>query len=256
MSRFKSLRLGACTMALAALAAVSPANAAQVVFNMTGNTATSGTDGNALTYNIGGVRVRVTAWSLTAPNAGGTVYDSYLGAYSTGLGATSGDENGGSNTHTVDNQNRFDFLLFQFDQAVDMVSATFTTYAVGGTVKDSDFTYGFGNTNVAWNSQPNLNNQGFGTLSSLLGGGFTTVTGDSAGGTKTIDPLARTGNVWLIGAAFANADSKIDAFKISNVTVNTTAVPEPATWAMMIAGFGLVGGTMRRRRSLENLATA
>lgn len=27
----------------------------------------------------------------------------------------------------------------------------------------------------------------------------------------------------------------------------TGAVPEPATWAMMIAGFGMVGGTMRRR---------
>ena len=27
------------------------------------------------------------------------------------------------------------------------------------------------------------------------------------------------------------------------------AVPEPATWAMMIAGFGLVGAGMRRRRS-------
>jgi hypothetical protein len=25
-------------------------------------------------------------------------------------------------------------------------------------------------------------------------------------------------------------------------------IPEPATWAMMIAGFGLVGGVMRRRR--------
>ena len=27
-----------------------------------------------------------------------------------------------------------------------------------------------------------------------------------------------------------------------------SAVPEPATWAMMIAGFGLVGGAMRRRK--------
>lgn len=27
----------------------------------------------------------------------------------------------------------------------------------------------------------------------------------------------------------------------------TGAVPEPATWAMMIAGFGMIGGTMRRR---------
>ncbi len=27
------------------------------------------------------------------------------------------------------------------------------------------------------------------------------------------------------------------------------AVPEPATWAMMIVGFGIVGGTMRRRQT-------
>ncbi|WP_380873693.1 hypothetical protein ACFB49_43190 [Sphingomonas sp. DBB INV C78] len=30
-----------------------------------------------------------------------------------------------------------------------------------------------------------------------------------------------------------------------------TAVPEPATWAMMIAGFGLVGGAMRRSRAAK-----
>lgn len=28
-----------------------------------------------------------------------------------------------------------------------------------------------------------------------------------------------------------------------------SAVPEPATWAMMIAGFGLIGGAVRRRRA-------
>jgi len=34
------------------------------------------------------------------------------------------------------------------------------------------------------------------------------------------------------------------AVDVSDVTA---AVPEPATWAMMLAGFGLVGGAMRRR---------
>lgn len=32
-------------------------------------------------------------------------------------------------------------------------------------------------------------------------------------------------------------------------TVGTAAVPEPASWALMIAGFGLVGASMRRRRT-------
>lgn len=32
------------------------------------------------------------------------------------------------------------------------------------------------------------------------------------------------------------------------------AVPEPATWLMMIAGFGLIGGAMRRRKPVAALA--
>ena len=39
-----------------------------------------------------------------------------------------------------------------------------------------------------------------------------------------------------------------DHFSFDNLTVSG-AVPEPATWALMIGGFGLVGATMRRRRS-------
>jgi hypothetical protein len=42
-------------------------------------------------------------------------------------------------------------------------------------------------------------------------------------------------------------------YQIDNVNVSLAgssgAVPEPATWAMMIGGFGLVGGAMRRRRN-------
>ncbi len=34
------------------------------------------------------------------------------------------------------------------------------------------------------------------------------------------------------------------------------AVPEPATWAMMITGFGFVGGAMRRRRTTAKAVTA
>ena len=42
---------------------------------------------------------------------------------------------------------------------------------------------------------------------------------------------------------------------LANFEVAAAGVPEPATWAIMIAGFGLAGGAMRRRRS-ATLATA
>nr|WP_243445723.1 PEPxxWA-CTERM sorting domain-containing protein [Polymorphobacter arshaanensis] len=37
-------------------------------------------------------------------------------------------------------------------------------------------------------------------------------------------------------------------------TTPAGAVPEPASWAMMVAGFGLVGGALRRR-SLAHVAS-
>ena len=41
--------------------------------------------------------------------------------------------------------------------------------------------------------------------------------------------------------------SYIYAFELSGADAVAAGVPEPASWAMMIAGFGLVGGALRRR---------
>ncbi len=48
----------------------------------------------------------------------------------------------------------------------------------------------------------------------------------------------------------------IDDVQITATFQQTPAVPEPGTWAMLIAGFGLVGGTLRRRRVLERVINA
>ena len=43
--------------------------------------------------------------------------------------------------------------------------------------------------------------------------------------------------------------------KISPTAASITGVPEPASWAMMIAGVGLVGAVGRRRRTIAARAT-
>jgi hypothetical protein len=50
---------------------------------------------------------------------------------------------------------------------------------------------------------------------------------------------------------FAETDNQsFFNFGVDNVAI-TVAVPEPASWAMMITGFGLVGGALRSRRRLS-----
>ena len=45
-----------------------------------------------------------------------------------------------------------------------------------------------------------------------------------------------------------NTQSQFDNFRLGDAV--SGAVPEPATWAMMILGFGAAGATLRRRRSI------
>lgn len=48
----------------------------------------------------------------------------------------------------------------------------------------------------------------------------------------------------------------VDYVQVYDTATITAPVPEPATWAMMIAGFGLVGGAMRYRRGSAKIAFA
>ncbi len=49
-----------------------------------------------------------------------------------------------------------------------------------------------------------------------------------------------------ISSVSFNNSQPVDAFETANFSV--TAVPEPATWAMLMLGFGMVGGAARYRR--------
>lgn len=79
----------------------------------------------------------------------------------------------------------------------------------------------------------------------LFSSGFFDLYGPQVFTDPTSAPAFAPGTFELANAAGAEAGT---------LTISTAAVPEPATWAMMILGFGAVGIAMRRSKKV--LATA
>jgi hypothetical protein len=70
----------------------------------------------------------------------------------------------------------------------------------------------------------------------------------SAGGATD---ASHTFNVNITPEAQADVEAFLPSLALadgSNFIVPTDAVPEPATWAMMLMGFGAAGAILRRRR--------
>ena len=59
-------------------------------------------------------------------------------------------------------------------------------------------------------------------------------------------PLQYGFNLWPRNGGDPTNNAQISDFAPDNAT-QTASVPEPAAWALMIAGFGLAGGMLRRR---------
>lgn len=78
---------------------------------------------------------------------------------------------------------------------------------------------------------------------------FATVTIDyvaTAALTNISFTLLSTNETGIIG----NNDPMIDGVVFEQIAVGNPGVPEPATWAMMLGGFGLMGAAARRRQRL------
>lgn len=66
--------------------------------------------------------------------------------------------------------------------------------------------------------------------------------------TFTVDGFTNLSSLTITGSA------AFPEFAIDNVLLSAAAVPEPASWAMMIAGIGVMGGALRRRHLSVRLA--
>ncbi len=75
---------------------------------------------------------------------------------------------------------------------------------------------------------------------------------DGAGGIADFQTVSFTGwnNLTSVNVTGRNAQGAFGDYSIDNLVVNavTGAVPEASTWMMMIAGLGIAGAAMRRRR--------
>ncbi|WP_375393151.1 PEPxxWA-CTERM sorting domain-containing protein [uncultured Sphingomonas sp.] len=246
------MKIGFAALGATLLGVTSPALAAQYTFNTTGTTLptnsvfTDATPAPAL-------QMKVTAWQ--ANQSTNAITSSTLAIFSGGLGVVGTGESTSDGTHQIDNGGGYtDFVLLQFSRAVTLGQLTFNSYQLGSqTTLDNDL--GWYNAGAiqtaAWNSTVNLGAYSYaGNLWSFV---------DNAGGASGFDNITGTtaSTKWLIGAAglssyfTANGRASYDGFKLASITVNDVtppAVPEPASWAMMIAGFGLVGGALRAGR--------
>ena len=252
--RLKSLAI--LSTSLLTLAAAPAANAAAFFFNLVGNSNLSGTYGNARTFSATTgsttINMRATAWSVSS----GVVRNAYLGSYANGLGVTNrGEGSGGNNSHTVDNDGRSDFILFQFDKPVEFLSGRFNAYSLCyNCTADTDASIDYGTTATAWNSTLALDNQNVSTLTSLLNGAGFEALGSSSSGVRDLQPGAagqKVGNIWMVASSFINQDGRKDSFKFDDLSVSyIDPLPEPGSWALMLGGFGMVGFALRRRRTV------
>ncbi len=248
-------KISTAIVALATLALAAPASAAEIWF--TGWTGTTAVGGGHL-FTDGTVNVRVSAWSI---DTGGIIHEAPLSGWSGGLYIENSDED---NWHTVDNSGWHDFLLFQFDRSVELDKAWFNTDSSWSSSTDTDATIGYGNFVIPYTSQPGFDGDPFAGGPNFYASDTDPFEfGDSFRG---INPEGYTGNFWLIGASFDSPDeykwgrayNYYDSFKLKKLTytIPTPSVPEPGTWLMMILGFGLVGGMMRREKRKDAPALA
>jgi len=182
------------------------------------------------------ITLTVTAGYFNGDSVTEYEYTAAVGHYSTGLGVNYS----GSDAHYVDGGTRNDLLIFSFDQTVELESITFSYWDV----------------DRVWVS------------TGRRSGYWTWVEGDDEFTLFTSDPWTNIGTNynpdsvgqdgvamyafdagWITDTFGVGAYDDNDEFKVRSLTVKAieSGVPEPATWLMMIMGFGLVGLASRRR---------
>jgi len=259
--------------------------------NQTGTTVTSSSDcstnclssvGNTRTFaaNSGTNSVTASAWSntlgldstttLPITPSQGTLESAYLGLYGGGLGVKNRDggstngNKGDSNEwkspeHAVDNEARFDSVLFSFKTAVDLAKVEIGYIGDVAPITDSDITVlaytgkgvpDLGDAKTTYTDPSNVTgllNKGWECI-----GHYTNLT---TGNPVTINTGDVTSAYWLIGAyipgwgdkGISSANDAVKVLALYDRNKPPTGMPEPS--ALLLLGAALAGMWATRRRT-------
>ncbi len=217
------------TVAAGLLLAASQASAASTIFTLDNTLANSGTSGATLTNN--GATLGATGLDF-APNLGPTI---------TGLGVlTEYELETRFSFDTVSGYRKIaDFSDLTRDTGFYVLSSGLMFYATvfpGHTNFLADTLY-----------TVRLTRNASGTVAGFLNGVQQFSYDDSA------SQLAVINDTLHMFRDDTQVAGEVSAGFVDYITINGSiggAVPEPATWALMIGGFGLAGAALRRRRAL------
>jgi len=225
MKTFRNLAFGA-TLAASALLGASPASAADYVFDETGDNYTLNFDGF---YSDPPIVIPGLSSSLLLSLAGGLGTDTLTFTYTL------------TNTSTVGGPtSRVSGFAFDSNPDVDpdtdggSPSGSFTNIIDGGTYPN-----GVGEVEVCLTNSNSCAGGGGGgaTLLQPSVGSFSLVYGSALSSVTLSDFYVRYQSLTGLGDVGSASGREVPG------------VPEPATWAMLLIGFGTVGATLRARKT-------
>lgn len=232
----------------AVTAFAAPAAAATTIFNLGGTV----TEGTLLTYQAGTKQLAVTGAGFTvSPQALDLLSEITAGKTvrreAGGLGINSGESAG--QREQIDNDGPNELLRLAVGGAKSrLVSAKFNFVDDNDTLR----VYGLNGTTLTL--------LGLAGTTGFTGEFFDNTAADAAlgnGATVTARTPGGLSNNTVFDVSFSNKLGRYDAFlfTVQNDAADgyrlqqiALAVPEPEAWALMLGGFALVGGAMRRRQ--------
>jgi hypothetical protein len=253
MKEFKmgrhSLKLGTMVAAAALLAVVSNAHADTITFTSLGQNLGAAPAGSSVfTFDQAGQTAPTTNGAAVAPEASVTV-GSVTAAFTAVQGGVANGSVANTNSAPQTGASTFDTTNYMTVAANSQAGGTETiTFTSGGPFTNVGMYIGSIDT---WNTITFLGagNTTIATVTGtqLLDGLDGSTASSGQGSNSTYVEFTDVTGKDITGIELSTTQA---AFEVDNLSV-ANGVPEPATWAMMLIGFGLVGLQLRRRTVKE-----